>query len=70
MPEHERSTQMRTGWWVFIGLAALTGLEYWLSVALQGTLPYLTVTGVLKAALIVIYFMHVSQIWNPEGKRE
>lgn len=70
MAEHDRSTRMRTGWWVFIGLAVLTGLEYWLSIALQGTLPYLTVTGVLKAALIVVYFMHVSQIWNPEAKGE
>lgn len=70
MAEEDRPQRVRTGWWVFFGLAALTGLEFWLSVAVEGTLPYLTLTGVLKAGLIVVYFMHIAQIWNPEAKRE
>lgn len=70
MSEMDKSKRIRIGWWVFIGLAALTAVEFWLSTAVRGTLPYLTVTAVLKGALIAVYFMHIAQIWNPDARHK
>ncbi|MBI4499050.1 MAG: cytochrome C oxidase subunit IV family protein [Chloroflexi bacterium] len=57
----------RLGLWVFLGLAVLTVVEYIVAVALPGgTVPYLTVIGLLKAGLILVYFMHVAQLWHQE----
>lgn len=70
MTEADQGKQLRLGWWVFIGLAALTAFEYWVSSALSGTLPYLTITAVLKGGLIAAYFMHLGQVWRAEGKRQ
>jgi heme/copper-type cytochrome/quinol oxidase subunit 4 len=51
---------------VIAGLAALTAVEFWLSSAIQSALPYLTFIALVKAGLIVYYFMHVSQVWKQE----
>lgn len=70
MEDTERVKRMRTGWWVFLGLAVVTTVEIWLSSAVRGTLAYLTLTSLVKAALIAYYFMHVTQAWRGEAKRE
>jgi hypothetical protein len=70
MTEGNKSGAYRTGWWVFIALAAVTGFEFWLSNATQGTLIYLTFTSLLKAGLIVYYFMHVTQLWQGRVEQE
>lgn len=60
-------TRRRTGWIVIGALAALTGLEFWLSTAVQSALGYLVLTAFAKAALIVRYFMHLGQVWRARG---
>jgi cytochrome c oxidase subunit IV len=70
MENTERSERMKTGWWVFLGLAVVTAIEIWLGSSVQGTLGYLTVTSLVKAGLIVYYFMHVTQAWHGKGERE
>jgi hypothetical protein len=60
-----RSVAYRQGFLVLIALAVLTAVEYtvgvtWSSVAL------LLVMGLIKAALIVQYFMHVHRVWSEE----
>jgi heme/copper-type cytochrome/quinol oxidase subunit 4 len=67
MEEHKQSEHMRTGWIVFGLLAALTAVEIWVSLSVTPSLPYLVVTSIAKAALIVIYFMHVSETWHRGG---
>jgi cytochrome c oxidase subunit IV len=53
---------------VLIGLAVLTAVEYGIAVALHSNvLPYLAVIALIKAGLIVQYFMHVAQLWREEG---
>ena len=83
-----RAAKFSLGWKVALGLAVLTGLEFWVAAAAQGPLPYpvlcallapitwisiwaaryplplLGLIAVLKAALILHYFMHVSQAWR------
>ena len=66
MEQTESGTKLRIGWIVFIALAVLTALEIWISVTFTPALTYLLFTSVAKAALIVVYFMHVSETWKAE----
>ncbi len=66
MEETKDGSRLRVGWIVFIALAVLTAVEIWISVSLSPSLLYLALTSVAKAALIVIYFMHVSETWRGE----
>ncbi len=50
---------------VFVGLAVLTVLEYWVS-QVSGSAVFLFIIAVLKTALIVNYFMHVYRLWREE----
>lgn len=61
---------MRIGWIVIAALAALTGLEFWLSTAVDSALGFLVLTAIAKAALIVRYFMHLGQVWRLRGGEE
>ena len=60
-----RTAAYREGLFTFIGLAVLTGIEYAVSVWL-GSLVLLLIIGLIKAALIVQYFMHVSRLWQED----
>ena len=63
-----KTVRMRTGWLVALALAILTGIEYWLAVSLDGSIVlYLVVIAVIKAWLIVQYFMHIRNLWHAEG---
>lgn len=62
-----QASRKRIGWLVISALAVLTAVEFWLSSAIQPALPYLTVTAIVKAGLIIYYFMHLSQLWKQEG---
>ncbi len=40
----------------------------WFSIsAAAHPLPYLAVIAVIKVALILVYFMHIAQVWRREG---
>lgn len=66
MTSSTQTDRKRIGWLVIAGLAALTVVEFWLSSAVRPALPYLIVVAIVKAGLIIYYFMHVSQIWKQE----
>lgn len=67
MVKSDQGARMRRGLAVLIVLVVLTALEYWVAAALQtGVMPYLAVIAVIKAGLIVQYFMHLSQLWSSE----
>ena len=70
MSEENQNSKLSIGWWVFLGLAFVTAIEFWLSSSGGGSLGYLTFTSLVKAALIVHYFMHVSQSWRGKAERE
>jgi len=54
----------RIGWWIFIGLAIVTAIEYLIAVALNINLFFLAQIAVLKAGLIAVYFMHIGRAWE------
>ncbi|MCS7222771.1 MAG: cytochrome C oxidase subunit IV family protein [Anaerolineae bacterium] len=64
----KRRAAFRLGAVVIAGLALLTVLEYVVSVSIHsGNLPYLVVIALIKAGMIVYYFMHIAQLWREEG---
>jgi len=49
------------------GLGALTAAEYWIALSVHSSpLLYLAPIALIKAWLIVQYFMHVRQLWGEE----
>jgi hypothetical protein len=61
----KRSSAYRLGAMVLAGLAVLTIVEYLLGVTWPSVI-ILLVIGLLKAGLIVQYFMHVTRVWSEE----
>lgn len=60
-----KAAKLRLGWIVIGALGVLTIVEYWVAISVHSTpLPYLAVIAVVKAWLIVQYFMHVAQVWR------
>lgn len=65
--EVKKASKLRLGWIVIGALAVLTVVEYWIAISVHSTaLPYLTVIAVIKAGLIIQYFMHVAQLWRAD----
>ncbi|MCH7705504.1 MAG: cytochrome C oxidase subunit IV family protein [Chloroflexi bacterium] len=61
------ASALRRGIVVLIALGVFTAIEYVIPLALDsGSMPFLVVIGLAKAALIVYYFMHVAQLWREE----
>jgi TRAP-type C4-dicarboxylate transport system permease small subunit len=48
-------------------LALLTAGEFWISSATHGSLVFLFIIGLIKAGIILQYFMHVSSLWSEEA---
>lgn len=65
MSDKKRSVY-RTGFLVFLALVVLTAVEYYLAIQLN-TLAGLFALALIKAALIIRYFMHVNRLWAEEG---
>ena len=57
---------LRTGWVVFLGLAVLTAVEFLVAVTVTTNLPAVLVMALMKAGLIIYYFMHLLRIWRVE----
>jgi len=62
-----KAERFRLGWIVFIGLGILTLVEFWVATTVNGNvIPYLAVIALVKAGLVIQYFMHVAQLWHTE----
>jgi hypothetical protein len=60
----KRKAGFRTGLIVLIGLAILTIVEFFL--AALGSAALMFVIMILKAALIMVFFMHIVYVWQTE----
>lgn len=70
-PEYVQLTAKRTGAYrkgivVLLGLGVLTVIEFTIA-QITGSLVPMFIIGLLKAALIVQYFMHLYMVWTEEG---
>ena len=66
MSDNNNSSPFRTGIIVITVLAIFTVAEFLISQATNGSLVPLAIIAVIKAVLIVQYFMHVSRTLNPD----
>ena len=62
-----RKAAYRQGLIVLIGLALLTLVEYVLAVALNGSVGFLFVIALIKAGIIIQYYMHLNRVWDEEA---
>lgn len=66
MNKDRKSTEYLQGIITFVVLAALTAGEFWVSSVTNGSVVFLLIIGVIKAAIILQYFMHISHLWSEE----
>ncbi|MCB0084523.1 MAG: cytochrome C oxidase subunit IV family protein [Caldilineaceae bacterium] len=61
-----RSKAYRLSATVAIVLAILTVIEYFVGLATPSAI-ILLLFGLIKGYAVVVYFMHVSRLWSPQG---
>ena len=58
---HENKSMLGQGVLIFVYLAVLTALEFFIAISFN-SLPLLLVVAVVKAALVIYYYMHVYKL--------
>ena len=61
----KKSAALRQGVLVFIALAVLTAIEYFVGVS-TSMVALLFVLLLIKAALVVYFYMHISRLFSSE----
>src|SRR5512138_2080840 len=61
MQHTTKTDALRQGMIIFIFLAVLTGLEFFIAIAI-GAVLLLVVVAVIKVALVMYYYMHISKL--------
>jgi caa(3)-type oxidase subunit IV len=57
---------LKLGLGVFLVLAVLTGIEYAIAKEIEQNVAPLVAIAIVKAALILWYFMHLARAWKSE----
>lgn len=57
----EKSSMLGQGVFIFVYLAVLTGLEFFVAISF-GSVPLLVVVALIKAAMVVYYYMHIYKL--------
>ena len=63
--DNRKSAALRQGVFVFITLAVLTAAEYWIGVSTDKA-ALIFVLFLIKATLVINFYMHVSRLFSPE----
>ena len=58
------SREVLRGGLILLFLAVLTWGELQASVATDGSIPILLLFSIVKATLIIYFFMHISRLWK------
>jgi cytochrome c oxidase subunit 3 len=61
MHPQEKSSMLIQGVFIFVYLAVLTGLEFLVAISFN-SVPLLVVVALIKAALVVYYYMHIYKL--------
>lgn len=69
MTHEKHSGSLNQGLVIFIILAFLTFVEYFIAITNQSLL-LLTVVGLIKASLVVYYYMHIAKLMEPETETD
>jgi caa(3)-type oxidase subunit IV len=57
----------RQGFYIFLALAVLTAIEIVIALNLDSPAVPLIIVSLVKAGLIVQYFMHIYRLWRGES---
>ncbi|MFA5836890.1 MAG: cytochrome C oxidase subunit IV family protein [Bellilinea sp.] len=69
MDKKKPVSELRRGVMVFLALAVLTAVEY--AIGTNEAPPiFLWVIAILKGALVLVYFMHITRLSGSEGGHE
>jgi len=63
----DKKADYRQGFFVFLALAVLTGIEIAIAIYLDNPAVPLIIISLIKAGLIVQYFMHIYRLWREES---
>lgn len=66
MKEKKKSAYL-LGLYILIALAVFTAIEYYVSFLATTAIVALFIMALIKAWLILKYYMHVSTLWSEEG---
>lgn len=66
MEKKKTMNELQRGIAVFAGLAVLTALEYFIATH-EAPAIFLWIFAILKAVLVIVYFMHISRLAGTEG---
>ncbi len=61
-----KAKAMRRGLITFVALLVLTVVEYFVGIQPNASIVLLFVIALVKAALIIQVFMHISRLWREE----
>lgn len=61
-----KAKAMRRGLITFLALLVLTIVEYFVGIQANASIVLLFVIALVKAALIIQVFMHISRLWREE----
>ncbi len=61
-----RRAAYRQGFLVLVGLAVLTGLEFVIAGVTNGSTVFLFIIALVKAGIILQYYMHIRSLWTEE----
>ncbi len=64
--EERKKAEYRRNFYVFIALVVLTMIEFFIAINLENAAVPLIIIGLIKAGLIVQFFMHVYRLWREE----
>ncbi|MFN2120136.1 MAG: hypothetical protein ACK2T0_07075, partial [Anaerolineales bacterium] len=67
MQHIDKSNVLRQGLVVFIFLAVLTGLEFFIAVAIEDVF-LLLIVALIKFSLVLYYYMHIYRLNEPAGE--
>jgi hypothetical protein len=66
--DNERRAAYRRGFYVLVGLAVLTAVEFGVAVLFEGSAALLFVLILAKAGAIIQYYMHLDKVWSEEAQ--
>jgi hypothetical protein len=61
-----RKAAYRQSLYILVGLAVLTALEFAVASLLEGSVVFLFVLALVKAGVILQYYMHMDRVWSEE----
>lgn len=59
-------SELQRGVFVFLAMAVLTAIEYFLGTH-EAPSIFLWIIAILKGALVLVYFMHITRLSGSEG---